>query len=207
LRGSTDVSCDNCHFENVSGIIDAAIGQNYGNIGTHITHSYCATACAQNSGAGFLTKTDAASQLAVDYLSLSGTPDNYWTGTITHLEHQGLYNFFGGTLYPSPNSSFRIPVGLDCDSPAVKCASTSITGVTAGSYAPVTVTWITPFPDGSYVPVCNVYDFTSATNAAGLRFDRLFGGTSLSPAGLTAVVFNASGGTLNGVLLCWATHI
>ena len=208
LRGSTDVSIDNGHFENVTGIIDAAIGQNYGNKGTQILHSYCATACAQNSGSGFLTKTDANSQLAVDYLSLYGTPDNYWTGSsIVGLEHQGLTNFSNGLNYPSPNSSFRIPVGIDCDSPAYKCASTAVTNVTAGTYAPVTVTWTTPFPDGSYVPVCNVYDPTSPTNAAGLRFERLQGSTSLSPSGLTAVVFNASGGTLSGVLLCTAVHI
>lgn len=209
LRGSTDVSCDNCHFENVSGIIDAAIGQNYGNIGTHILHSYCAVSCAVNSGSGFLTKTDAASQLAVDYLSLSGTPDNYWTGSsIAHLEHQGLYNFFGGTTYPAPNSSQRFPVGFDCDSPGYKCATAAVTGITAGAYAEVDITWTTPFVDASYVPVCVVYDGTTGTTAAGLRFDRLAGsGAFLSPSGLKAVVFNASGGTLSGSLLCTATHI
>lgn len=208
LRGSTDVSCDNCHFEDVTGIIDAAMGQHYGNFGTHILHSYCATACAQSSGSGFLTKTDAGSQLAVDYLSLFGTPDNFWTGSsIAGLEHQGLYNAFGGTPYAAPNSSMRIPVGIDSDSPGYKTQSTAITGVTAGAYAEVDVTWTTPFPDGSYVPVCNVYDFTSATTSPGLRFDRLAGGSSLDPNGLKAVVFNASGGTLNGVLFCTATHI
>lgn len=208
LRGSTDVSCDNCHFEDVTGILDAAAGQNYGNYGVHIIHSYCATGCAQHSGStGFLTKTDAGSQVAVDYLSLFGTPDNYWTGSsIAHLEHQGLYNFFGGTLYPAPNSSLRIPVGIDSDSPGYKTASVSVTGVTAGAYKEVDVTWTTPFVDGTYVPNCTAYDFTSGTTSAGLRFDRLAGGVSLDPTKLQVVVFNASGGTLNGVVFCSATH-
>lgn len=208
LRGSTDVSCDNCHFEDVTGILDAAAGQNYGNYGIHIIHSYCATGCGQHSGStGFLTKTDAGSQVAVDYLSLFGTPDNYWTGTsIAHLEHQGLYNFFGGTLYPAPNSSMRIPVGIDSDSPGYKTASVSVTSVTAGAYKEVDVVWATQFVDGTYTPTCVVYDFTSGTTSPGLRFDRLAGGVSLDPTKLQVVVFNASAGPLNGVVFCTATH-
>ena len=207
-RSSGSLRCHNCHFENVSGILDAAIGQNYGNFGIQILHSYCATSCGVNSGSGFLTKTDSSSQVAVDYLSVSGTPDNYWTGSsIAHLEYQGLYNFFGGSTYPAPNSSFRIPVGIASDSPGYKLAAQAFTGVAAGAYAEVDVTWATPFVDGSYVPICNVYDYTTATNAAGLRFDRLAGSSSsLSASGIKTVVFNASGGTLNGVLLCSATH-
>ena len=172
LRGSTDVSCDNCHFEDVTGIIDAAVGQHYGNFGTQILHSYCATNCAVASGAtGYLTKTDANSQVAVDYLSLFGTPDNYWTGSsIINLEHKGLFNFSSGTTYPAPNSSQRIPVGIDCDSPGYKCATAAVTGITAGAYAEVDITWTTPFVDASYVPVCVVYDGTSGTTSAGLRF-------------------------------------
>lgn len=208
LRGSTDVSCDNCHFEDVTGIIDAAVGQHYGNFGTHILHSYCATLCAQSSGSGFLTKTDASSQLAVDYLSLFGTPDNYWTGSsIVNLEHKGLYNFSSGSTYPSPNSSFRIPVGIDSDSPGIKFAATPTGNITAGAYAEVDITWATPFVDGSYVPVCTVVDHVTGTTSAGLRFERLNGTPFLSASGLTAVVFNGSGITLAGSLQCIAIHI
>jgi hypothetical protein len=206
LRGSTNFSCDNCHFENVTGIIDAAIGQNYGNIGAHITHSYCATACAVSSGSGFLTKTDVNSQLAVDYLSLSGTPDNYWTGTsIAHLEHQGLFNFSSGTTYPSPNSSFRIPVGIDCDSPGFKCATASTGPITAGARANVAITFGTPFPDASYAPVCIAEDFTTAATSQGVIVERV--NDVLANTGFSLTVFNPTGGTVTSNVFCTVVHI
>lgn len=207
LRGVTNFVCDTCHFENVSGMVNAAIGQNYGNQGVVIRNSYCAVNCAVNSGAGYLVTMDGFSQIAFDNNSTFSSPDNFFLGTLTHLEHHGLRNFFGGLDYTAPNSSWRIPVGIDGDSPGIKFAATAFTGVTAGAYAEVDVNWTTAFADGSYVPVCSVYDFVTGTTSAGLRFERLSGSSSLSPSGIKAVVFNASGGTLNGTLFCIAIHI
>lgn len=208
VKGVTGLTCDTCHFENVSGMISASIGQHYGNRAVAIRNSYCAVSCGVNSSAGYLVTLDSHSQVNFDNNAIQGTPDHFWLGTLTYLEYQGLRDFGSDLLYPAPNSGLRIPVGLDCDSPGYKCATAAVTGISAGAYAEVDITWTTPFADASYIPVCVVYDGTTGTTSAGLRFDRLAGsGAFLSPTGLKAVVFNASGGTLSGSLLCTATHI
>jgi hypothetical protein len=210
LRGVTNFTCDNCHFEDLTGVINMAQGRHYGNWGNAIRNSYCATGCAQAAGtsatpgSGYLVTMDASSQLSYDNNSEYSTPDNFWLGTLTNLEHRGLINVLSAAQYPAPASSFRIPVGIDSDSPGFKFGVVPFGPVKATTRISVAIPWVTPFVDNKYIYGCTVDDFTTPGTSQGIVFERINGVPSAS--GMNATVFNPSSGTLSGNLACWAIH-
>ena len=97
LGGVSNFSCENCHFENLSGLIIEALGAGtHGNVAS-IHNSYIATNVGRNSGSGFIANLDGSSALEFNDNAVWGTPDNLITGTQTFFTSNMQFNPFGNT--------------------------------------------------------------------------------------------------------------